>query len=164
MIEREFDRDSPEMARRVMTQLCPGEQSRRQVLAQLLRSISEAEKLAPNSWSVTLFDNGFRLNVGPVEVYTLAENEVRLLLFGTLPNDVAENLIKPIAYRSVSQPQYCFTGSIRQFSRLSELLEQPHYAFVRNAAVTATGKPRRSSFARFHSPGLHAYAKELVDA
>jgi len=70
MSQSEFDRDDPEVARSVMTELCPNVEDRRRVLAQLLRSIATAEKHAPNSWAVTLFEHGFRLNVGQVEAFT----------------------------------------------------------------------------------------------
>jgi hypothetical protein len=55
-------------------------------------------------------------------------------------------------------------GNLRQFGRIFNLLEGAHNAFVSAASVTSRGKPRRCRYSRFHSPGLHAYAKELVGA
>lgn len=67
MIEEPLDRHSAEQAEGIMSALCPSKSEQRVVLGQLLRSINVAEQYAPNSWAVTLFGNGFRLNLGPVE-------------------------------------------------------------------------------------------------
>jgi hypothetical protein len=63
-------RDSEEYAGSVMESLCPAHQDRALVLRQLLDSIGVAASISDDIWAVTLFENGFRLNVGTVEVMT----------------------------------------------------------------------------------------------
>ena len=60
------------------------------------------------------------------------------------------------------QPQHGFFGTVRQLQKVGPILQPLHVAYVRTAAVTSKGKPRRSSFARYHSPGLHIYAQRLA--
>lgn len=163
MSESELDRGDPEQAAEIMRVLCPSVAKQRLVLSQLLHSIAVAERLAPHSWAVTLFANGFRLNVGMVEVYTFLDGNVRLLLFGHLPpeaNKVGE--IHTCEFRSMPQPQHCFTGNLKEFEKASPNLQSAHTEFVRAAALTKNGKPRSTSYARYHSAGLHTYAKRIV--
>jgi hypothetical protein len=135
------------------------------VLKQLLESIDVADSLAPHSWAVTLFANGFRLNVGSVEVFTVFDEEVRLFLFGSVPasaSDLGE--VFPGTYRSVPQPHHCFCTSVVRLGRAALLLQSQHLNFVRTAAVTSSGQPRRTPYAAYHSPGLYSYAKRIASA
>ena len=147
-----------------MSALCPSKSEQRVVLGQLLRSINVAEQYAPNSWAVTLFGNGFRLNVGPVEVYTFFGSEVRLFLLGTAPIEAQQHgELFPTDFYSVPQPQSFFTASVSNFDSVAIALQSIHGEFVHAAAVTSKGAPRKaSSFARSHSPGLLSYAKHVV--
>lgn len=164
MIEENLDRHSAEQAEGIMSALCPSKSEQRVVLGQLLRSINVAEQYAPNSWAVTLFGNGFRLNVGPVEVYTFFGSEVRLFLLGTAPIEAQQHgELFPTDFYSVPQPQSFFTASVSNFDSVAIALQSIHGEFVHAAAVTSKGAPRKaSSFARSHSPGLLSYAKHVV--
>lgn len=64
---REMDRTDPEEARAVVERIVPDEAARRACLALLADAIETAHETAPASWSVTLFRDGVRLNVGAVE-------------------------------------------------------------------------------------------------
>src|SRR5205823_6152207 len=64
-----FDRQSRASAETVMARACPDATSRRFLMKQLLQSIAIAERLRPTSCAVTLFKDGFRLNVGQVEAF-----------------------------------------------------------------------------------------------
>lgn len=64
------NREDPKFAASVMEELCPSPTDRLLVLQQFLASIEVAQKISPDIWAVTLFHDGFRLNVGPVEVMT----------------------------------------------------------------------------------------------
>lgn len=163
MTDAEFNRDDPALAEEIMKKLSPSEPERRVVLSQLLCSVAAAEQLAPHSWSVTLFSDGFRLNVGPVEAFTFFNGEIRLFLFGSVPVEAHKlGEVLSSTYRSMPQPQYVFVGAVEQFEKARPHLQAAHAAFVRAAAVTSSGKPRRSSFARAHSPGLYSYAKRIA--
>lgn len=129
-----LDRSSAEAAERVMSAVCPDAGMRREILRCLLNSIAAVERVAPEAWAVTLFEEGFRLNVGPVEALTCESSPswpfssgssvawpftsadsgqpiIRVLTQGELPidaHDRAEDLleISPATYRSVSLPQH----------------------------------------------------------
>ena len=127
-------RDSEEFAGSVMELLCPSHQDRALVLRQLLDSIGVAASISDDIWAVTLFEKGFRLNVGTVEVMTfktVPQNwpfpgsvrvpdmfEIRLLLHGDIAADLHKLIncdenthgILPSNYKSVPQPQSCYVG------------------------------------------------------
>jgi hypothetical protein len=114
-------------------------------MKQVLESIAIAEKLGPNSWAVTLFDDGFRLNVGQVEAFTYRRGVVYYFMFGAISaraHTVGE--IIPSSFRSMPQPQSVFIGGAKELQRVHAALAPAHKRFVQTAAVTTKGKPRRS--------------------
>jgi hypothetical protein len=160
-----INRDQRDAAEAVMLRACPDPDARRFLMARLLRSIEAAERSGPGSWAVTLFANGFRLNVGQVEVFTYLNRLARLFMLGSIPAaayTVGE--ILPASFRSMPQPQWGFYGSVGELERLQRQLAPPHEAFVEAAAVTSAGKPRRCPYARYHSAGLYSYALESASA
>jgi hypothetical protein len=158
-----FNRDDPASAQAVMEQTCPDPKVRRFLMKQLLRSAALAEKEGPRSWAVTLFHDGFRLNVGQVEAFTYFRRVVRLFLLGSLPaHAYTVGEIIPCSLRSMPQPQFIFVGGAKELERIHSALEPKHKAFVQTAAVTSKGKPRRSPYRRSHSLGLYNYASRLA--
>ncbi|HUP92581.1 MAG TPA: hypothetical protein VM074_10070 [Solimonas sp.] len=154
-----FSRDDAVVAEAVMRHTCPDEATRRFLMEQLLRSIALAERAGPQSWAVTLFEHGFRLNVGQVEVFTYLNRLVRLFMLGAPPAaayTVGE--ILECSFKSMPRPQLAFYGNARELQRMLAHFAGPHAAFVQAAAVSASGKPRKCSYARTHSPGLYNYA------
>ena len=164
MTEVTLDRNSTEVAEQVMSALCSSMEEQQVVLRQLLGSIHAAARHSPNSWAVTLFGNGFRLNVGPVEAFTFFDGYVRLLFLGIVPAETQEHgEVFPMQYRSVPQPQNCYIGSIPEFHVVAKLLHPLHERFLEAAAVTAKGHPRKSSpFKHSQSLGLVAYAEGVI--
>jgi hypothetical protein len=153
------DRDDPQAAEAVMRRLCPDEALRRFLMVQLLRSAAVAEQAGPRSWAVTLFDRGFRLNVGQVEAFTYLNRVVGWFMLGTVPDSVyTVGEVLDCSFRSLPQPQRVFYGSPGELQRLQRQLTPAHEEFLRTAATTAAGKPRRCPYARYHSPGLYTYA------
>jgi hypothetical protein len=73
-------REDPKFAEKVLKKVFPGKSDRDLILAQFVDSFLYAESLAPNALAVTLQRNGFRLNVGRVEVLTAFDGEIMLLL------------------------------------------------------------------------------------
>ena len=140
----------------------PHATARRFVMKQLLESIAIAERLGPNSWAVTLFEDGFRLNVGQVEAFSYKRRLVYFFMLGAVSGrayTVGE--IIPSSFRSMPQPQSVFIGSANELQRIHSVLAQAHKSFVQTAAVTTKGKPRRCSYSRYHSPGLYQYADHV---
>ena len=62
-----------------------------------------------------------------------------------------------------AHPQTAFYGNARELERMRSALEPAHRRFVATAAVTTKGKPRRSPYSRYHSPGLYNYALHEVE-
>jgi hypothetical protein len=163
--DRELDeselRNDPMLAREIMENVCPAPAARQTVLRRLLDSIRSAEEHAPESWSVTLFGQGFRLNVGPVEAQTFFNGEVRLLLHGQ-GLKVQHGSVRPAAYKSVPQPQSVFHGTVDDLRHLPPQLVQAHDEFIRHAALDSHGRPRASRYPQKNSPGLIQYARQFV--
>ena len=158
-----IDRESRAAAQTVMERACPEPAARRFLMKQILESIAIAEKLGPNSWAATLFEDGFRLNVGQVEAFTYRRGVVYFFMLGSVSaraHTVGE--IIPSSFRSMPQPQNVFIGGAKELERVHAVLAAGHKRFVQTASVTTKGKPRRSSYSRFHSPGLYRYAIHLV--
>lgn len=158
-----LDRSDTATAKAVMERACPFPAARRFLMAQLLTSAALAEKRGPNSWAVTLFDDGFRLNVGQVEALAYFDRVVRYFMLGSVPaRAYTVGDIIPCAFRSLPQPQLAFYGSVIELQRVHTALAPAHKAFVQTAAVTTRGKPRKCPYARYHSPGLYNYARRVA--
>lgn len=164
MSEQRFDRNSAEHAAEIMSALCSSAEEQQIILRQLITSIDTAEKHAPNSWAVTLFDNGFRLNVGPVEAFTFFDGCIRSLFIGLPPVEAQQHgEVVPMQYRSVPQPQHCYIGSIAEFHKVASALAPLHSNFLQAATVTSKGLPRKSSsFKNSNSLGLVTYARAIT--
>lgn len=150
---------------RIFLDALPIKAERVLVLRQLLESAAAAEKIAPNAWAVTLFANGFRLNVGQVEALTFFDDVVRVFLHGDvrLEEKVLRKKVTPTTYRSVPQPQAVFAGSVPQFAKVREALWPRHCAYLRHAALSPSGKPRKGTpHARFHTEALMQWARRKV--
>jgi hypothetical protein len=128
------NREDPAFAASVMERLCPSPADRFLVLQQLLASIEIAKQISPDVWAVTLFNYGFRLNVGQVEAMTYStivqswpfetpENkpnlfEIRLLLHGEISSSLQQFInedsdtheIISSNYKSVPAPQSYYSG------------------------------------------------------
>lgn len=134
------------------------------VLHQLLASADLANSIAPNAWAVSLFKNGFRLNVGQVEVLVFIDGKLRVNLIGAAgmapffgPEFEVAN------YRTVPQPHCAFIGSVEDFSSVEPSLRSSHELFVKRAATTQFGQPRKGTpFRRSHSELLIDFARSAT--
>ncbi len=109
--------------------------------------------MAPKAWAVTLFPDGFRLNVGQVEVLTAFYDGIRLLVHGALKS-IDQELLRPSPYK-VPGDNHIFKGSIGQFRRYPDALIVAPNDFIQLAGSTKTGRPRAGTPHRVsHSSGL----------
>lgn len=155
----ESNRDDEAFAASVMLRACPDADARRFLMKQLLESIAYAEQAGPGSWALTLFDNGFRLNVGQVEAFAYLNRLVRFFMLGSVAAEAyTVGDIIGCSFRSLPQPQLAFYGNARELERIHAALAPAHREFVQTAAVTSKGKPRRCPYRRHHSPGLYNHA------
>lgn len=177
--EGQIDRDSPAEAEAVMSTVCPDEDARREILRCLLQSIAFADSVAPEAWAVTLFNNRFRLNVGPVEALTCrlfqtAESTlpiIRVLTQGNLPEAVvqadareADDLaVSTVSYSSIPVPRHVVALAASDAVELRKWIDQiqeAHHRYIKLALQTPSGGIRTSTqYKRTHSTGLIEYAK-----
>lgn len=152
-------------AEKVCVGALPDPSERAIILRQLLRSADVANAIAPSAWAVTLFRDGFRLNVGQVEVLVFSVGVVRINIAGkvdTSPFD-AEGF-SDVNYRSLPQPQCVFEGTVFQFDDVVGSILAGHDRFIQLAALTAAGIPRKGTpLRRSHSEGLILYARHFLD-
>lgn len=152
-----------EQAEQVMVELLPNLSERTTVLGRLVQSADVADAIAPNAWAVTLFTDGFRLNVGQVEVIVFLNGELRVNLVGSegIKPFVGPHFVSA-GYRSLPQPLCAFVGSVGQYAAVAESLRRPHEQFVSLAAHSPGGRPRKgTSFRRSHCEGLVRYARRI---
>ncbi|MDP2371879.1 hypothetical protein [Rhodoferax sp.] len=154
---------SLEDARSTIETLIPQMEERALVMGQLLRSAELANELAPNAWGVTSLKNGFRLNVGQVEVLVLCDDQ---LLFNTIKasSDKTEDaaMVGSRRYSSIQLPHHAFRGAVADFAKVQTNLQAAHSDFILEASRTNSGIPRTGSpFRRFHCAALLDYAREL---
>lgn len=153
-----------EAAEEVMVEQCPNPQDRLLLLERLLASADVAKGVAPNAWGATLFSNGFRLNVGQVEALVFLDGQLRVNLVGSAgTTPFIGAAFEQASYGSLPQPLCAFVGSLRQYAGVAAAIGKGHTAFVRLAAHSPSGKPRKGSpFRRSHSEGLIQYARAVV--
>jgi hypothetical protein len=159
------DVDELDQARKVMVNECPNPEDRARVLDRLVTSSEYANGLAPNSWAVSLFSNGFRLNVGPVEAVVFVDGELRVNFAGTsgVAPFVGPSITKA-AYKSLPQPLCSFLGTIQEYATRAEALEPAHRRFIELAATTSSGVPWKGTpYRRSHCEGLIQYARLQIE-
>lgn len=151
-------------AEAIMASLLPDIGERVLVLKRLVETLDCAERVVAGSCAVTLYPNGFRLNVGQVETLVFMDGRLRVNLHGSIPlSGDLKSFLHAADYKSVSQPQSAFVGSISEFQRWEPSLIRAHHAFVKLAAFSPAGKPRKGTpFARSHSDGLLSYARRMA--
>lgn len=145
----------------VMERVLPDIRERKEVLRVLLDSCRYADSLAPNAWSLSLRENGFRLNVGRVEALACFGNGLRVLVAAPSKSSRLKGLAaRPTAYASGPDPQCAVVVSPADAaSKVRDL----HFDFIKSAATTKSGKPRKgTSLARHHSPALLSYAEAFL--
>ncbi len=148
-------------ARDIIHALLPNQSDRAIVLKQLLNSIDLANAIAPDAWAVTLFQKGFRLNVGQVEAFVLLDGEIRWNFAGAAGTEpfIGTHFVTA-NYRSLSQPICAFVGNLQEFSGLPASLQPSHEQFIKLALTTKQGQPRQGTpFQRSHSSALIQYAR-----
>jgi hypothetical protein len=137
---------------------------RRIVMDRLVRSWKFASGIAPAAASVTLREDGFRMNVGQVETLTFFDDTIRVLLAASI-EDSRLKLVRVFEtdYRSVRGPQCVFAGTVADYQAVMQLIDPLHDEFIRGAATTIDGTPRQGTpFVGHHSSELIAYAEEYL--
>lgn len=142
----------------------PDQHERVLLLKRLASSAAIADSVAPAAWGVTLFSDGFRLNVGQVEVLVLGQGTLRVNLsaeFGVPP--FVGTLFVAAAYHSIPEPQCAFVGTIHDYVGVEDATHDAHETFVRRAASTRSGEARAGTpHRRSHHEGLVEFARRTL--
>jgi 5-methylcytosine-specific restriction protein A len=151
-------------AKDVIENILPDAEPRRIVMDRLLRSWKFASGIAPAAGSVTLREDGFRMNVGQVEALTFFDDTMRILLAASIEDRRLKSLpVSGTKYRSVRGPQCVFEGTAAEYQAVMPLIDPLHEEFIRGAATTINGVPRQGSpFVGHHSSELIGYAEECI--
>jgi hypothetical protein len=159
-----FNRESIDDAESICKRLLPREKARTTILEYLSQSIlAIPNACSSDRWGLSLFRNRIRLNVGPIEVFTVSREQIGIVLLESKIEEALQSKLmkcKADRNRSYRYP----TGSrhfgiaVRQFCALAKDVRRPHIALIE----AASPGPRRPRFYQAHSQGLTAYlAREL---
>ncbi len=157
---KEIDPNDSSDAALILSGFITSPEQERIVLSQLLKTIAYVEEIAGQVWSVTLYSNIFRLNVGRVEVYIVGEDFVRLNCIGKYgKGPFIGSEYEESHYKTVQVDQCAFCGDYTEFDKVSETLWPYHKGFVDKVAITKGGKPFSAIFKKSNFQGLIDYAK-----
>jgi hypothetical protein len=161
-VEPELEQQIAE-AEAILVRGLPNVRDRSLVLKRLLDSATMADTTAPNAWGVTLFPDGFRLNVGQVEALVLGEQTLRVNLLTDLSVPPAVGpCFAATAYQSMPEPQCAFVGTVQQYAGVEVAIAAAHESFVRRAASTRFGEARAGTPFRRRHEGLLKLARRTL--
>lgn len=158
------EREEAKSAQSVLERLLPDGQSRILCLRFLCDTIRLAHQLAPRSWGITLQKDLVRLNVGHIEVMTILQDRIHVVLDR---NAIPPELLtiqglqmdsKTPLYRWVACSSGCDFPT-KQASATLPLIRASHHQLTTQAAAT----PRHNMTARAHSPGVLRYLVVVLD-
>lgn len=161
---RRIQRSSEGYAARVFEQLWPTSSSRRRVSEFLAAVIHRAAK-GTSAWSVTLDPDSIRLNVGPVQLFSLWADHVWFCAVGessrARPGWVHDVSARRSAVypRSVNVPSRQYTVSPNMIGRVPKGLRIAALQYVDEAASRRSGK---SAWVKSHSSGVLCFLKAYL--
>jgi hypothetical protein len=130
----------------------------------LAASIRIAHEAADACWSVTMFPDALRLNVGQVEALTLSDTEARFLFHAplskqnALPGEI--DIRNDPIYPAVPVPSGVCTIAADDLPSLPSTVRKAHNAYIRAAASFKSASPWRKSF----SPAVLEYLEVVLRA
>ena len=151
-------------ARDVIKSILPDANDRWTVLDRFIRSAHFASSIAPSVLAATLWQNGFRLNVGQVETFTFVDETFRIMLAApSTDTRLAALSISRSTYASIRGPHCAFTGGVAEYRAAKDRIDPLHEDYIRSAATTMDGSSRQGTPHPVQDlPGLIAYAENYV--
>jgi hypothetical protein len=148
-----FTRSDPEATGRFLEELFPDPDLRRSLLSILAKSIEEAHRSNPGSWSLTLGvrDEYLRLNVGRILAFTLTREMTNLILEADSRRHGDENFraIEGVILRALPPAKL-----VAEWPSLSS----SHLRAIARAATQV----RKTIYRQSHSPGVLAYMSQFL--
>jgi Domain of unknown function (DUF3387) len=156
-------------AQEVIESVLPNARDRWIVLDRLTRSSRFASSIAEAALSATLWQNGFRMNVGQVEALTFINDSIRILLAATSGDSrLAALPVTGTEYKSIRGPQCAFTGTVAEYRAAKELIDPLHEDYIRsNVTVDWMHRDPARANIRRHVKRLlrkYGYPPDLQDA
>jgi hypothetical protein len=158
------NRSSEEYARKVFEKLYRNETVRIACARLLADSILLAHSISPSCWTLTLFSNKVRLDVGPVEVLVLRSDDIFLVIAdsedGWFSNREYRNYIKPseLHYPSVPIHQRLCNIPPEFIEKIYPQISENHQRYIQVAADRKKVTTWKSSF----STGMILYLQSLL--
>ncbi len=163
-----MDRSSADSARQLFRRLF-SPATRPAVERLLASSIRLANDIGQATWSVTLHPDSIRLNVGPAEALSLWQDSLGICFDGprstrsALRRAAIDMYQKTPIYPSVSTTNCRAEPDAGQLSEALRIIGDGHAQFIRNAATTKKGLPRKTPYYTSYSPGVIRYLHQRTD-
>jgi hypothetical protein len=136
------ERRDPETAARVVKDCLPDEDQRTVALEALARAIAHAHSVAPAAWTVTLYPEGIRLNVGRVETINIWHDELYFIV-SSVPRELRDDLepyFEHHPYPSVPSSKQPIRLPAELVCVFLPLLKDGILEFIYRAGTTVSGK------------------------
>lgn len=160
-------RSDPNAIGEILEQITSSRQNLEFLMSQLLESVGYAHAISPSAWSTTFFQEGtgFRVNVGPVEVFVYQRYQILLNFLGARGvSPFMGRYFYPATYASIPGEKCKYEGLIENFLPMRDSLKRAHRSFVELAATRPSGGPRSGTpYINSHSEGLVRFAQMLCD-
>jgi 5-methylcytosine-specific restriction endonuclease McrA len=158
----EIDRYDERSVARLFERMWPDSIVSRACAIHLTKSIQAAHQASEACWSVSMFADKVRLNVGQVEALTLRATEARFLFRGSLAQNPKRNvkieLRRGPYYAAVPvESGACLVPPDKLIS-LPSTVREAHDAYIRTAAFRKSVSPFKASF----SPAVLEYLEQTV--
>jgi hypothetical protein len=157
-----IDRYDRHSADRLFRRIWPSDGAARASSAVLADSIRMAHREGEECWSITMFADFVRLNVGQVETLTLRANECRLLFRNPLEYQADKQLEiiqtgKPV-YAAVPVPSGVCVLAPENMPNLPNPVRFAHHAYILAAASFKRRAPSKKAF----SPAILEYLEAVL--
>lgn len=158
-----IDRTSPGYCASVLESCLKNKKLRAECLRLLADAICAANSHSRAGWTVTLYSNGLRFNVGSTEAYTLLDDQLRLLLDpGNGLDPKLSPFLRSSPYKSTPPGTQMLDVPTQKVPAFLESVRGPFLAFIHGASVTKSGKPRRTPYYPSYSSGVVSYLSKFL--
>lgn len=149
-----IDRNNPRTAAAVFKMLFPSTSLRQCCVAEMANSVAKANEIDPSGWSITLFDQSVRMNVGGQEVLYYYPGFIRCIIDPRcIPSVLRDPQNSDLTVSSFRRsPGVGYDIPIDRVEELLPLLRASHESLLAEAT-----KPTALRFRRTYSPGVVDY-------
>jgi len=157
----ELGRNDPNHAAIVIDGCCPDKEQQRLWAEYVFKAIKVATAISEDSWSITLFPNGARLNVGQIAVLELWPGTAVFYSCSPVLFEKSEDIYKQMdwkGYRAVNADTERWIVNLNSLQHIPSQFIEKHLDLVK----LAVHSKKKSPFRAAHSEGLVIYLRELL--